>query len=119
MTGSPGHPKQTVSEKLQTAVTIELTVPDIKATHERAGAKWSAYEGDVLRAPIAEMDFPLAPPVDAERDLRPTPLRGADDGHRLVRVGRRRRSAHPVDHTEDAAVPSCRVQEDREDVVEL
>jgi len=31
--------------------------------HERAGAKWSAYDVDVLSATIAEMDFPLAPPV--------------------------------------------------------
>ncbi len=44
-------------------MTIDLTVPDIAAMHERAGAKWSAYDADVLSATIAEMDFPLAPPV--------------------------------------------------------
>ena len=44
-------------------MTIDLTVPDIEAMHERAGAKWSAYDADVLSATIAEMDFPLAPPV--------------------------------------------------------
>jgi len=55
--------EQTVSEKLQRAVTIDLTVADIDAMHERAGAKWSAYDADVLSATIAEMDFPLAPPV--------------------------------------------------------
>src|ERR1700751_5547173 len=126
MTASPGHAKQTVSEKPQPAATIELTVPDIKAMHERASAKWSAYEGDVLSATIAEMDFPLAPPVDEEQivlvpdgmiglvglcrvtaapgcspaagERRPIPLRVANDVRRLVRVGRRRRSAHPVDH---------------------
>ena len=42
---------------------IDLTVPDLAAMHERAGAKWSRYDPDVLCATIAEMDFPLAPPV--------------------------------------------------------
>jgi cysteine-S-conjugate beta-lyase len=50
-------------------VTIDLTVPGVEAMHERAGAKWSAYDADVLSATIAEMDFPLAPPVaEALRD---------------------------------------------------
>jgi len=31
--------------------------------HQRAGAKWSAHDPDVLSATIAEMDFPLAAPV--------------------------------------------------------
>ena len=44
-------------------MTIDLTVPAVEAMHQRAGAKWSAYDGDVLSATIAEMDFPLAPPV--------------------------------------------------------
>jgi cystathionine beta-lyase len=44
-------------------VTIDLNVPGIDAMHRRAGAKWSAYDADVLSATIAEMDFPLAPPV--------------------------------------------------------
>lgn len=44
-------------------MTIDLTVPGIEEMHERAGAKWSAYDADVLSATIAEMDFPLAPPV--------------------------------------------------------
>jgi len=44
-------------------MTIDLTVPAVEAMHERAGAKWSAYDADVLSATIAEMDFPLAPPV--------------------------------------------------------
>jgi len=42
---------------------IDLTVPGVEAMHARAGAKWSAYDADVLSATIAEMDFPLAPPV--------------------------------------------------------
>ncbi len=42
---------------------IDLTVPSLDAMHQRAGAKWSAYDADVLSATIAEMDFPLAPPV--------------------------------------------------------
>jgi cystathionine beta-lyase len=50
-------------------VTIDLNVPGIDAMHRRAGAKWSAYDADVLSATIAEMDFPLAPPVaEALRD---------------------------------------------------
>ena len=44
-------------------MTIDLTVPGVEAMHQRAGAKWSAYDTDVLSATIAEMDFPLAPPV--------------------------------------------------------
>jgi cysteine-S-conjugate beta-lyase len=44
-------------------VGIDLTVPDLQGLHERAGAKWSRYPSDVLSATIAEMDFPLAPPV--------------------------------------------------------
>jgi cysteine-S-conjugate beta-lyase len=44
-------------------VTIDLTVPGVEAMHQRSGAKWSAYDADVLSATIAEMDFPLAPPV--------------------------------------------------------
>jgi len=44
-------------------MTIDLTVPGIEEMHERAGAKWSAYDADVLSATIAEMDFPLAPSV--------------------------------------------------------
>ena len=44
-------------------VGIDLTVPGLHWLHERAGAKWSRYDADVLSATIAEMDFPLAPPV--------------------------------------------------------
>lgn len=33
--------------------------------HERRSAKWTAYPRDVLPAWIAEMDFPLGPPVKA------------------------------------------------------
>ena len=42
---------------------IDLSVPDIEALHRRAGAKWAAHDPDVLSLTIAEMDFPLAPPV--------------------------------------------------------
>ncbi|HUA05491.1 MAG TPA: aminotransferase class I/II-fold pyridoxal phosphate-dependent enzyme [Solirubrobacteraceae bacterium] len=42
---------------------IDLSVPDIEALHRRAGAKWAAYDPDVLSLTIAEMDFALAPPV--------------------------------------------------------
>ena len=42
---------------------IDLTVPGVEEMHRRAGEKWAAYDADVLSATIAEMDFPLAPPV--------------------------------------------------------
>jgi cystathionine beta-lyase len=55
--------KRTVSEKLQHAMAIDLTVPGLESLHLRAGEKWAAHDADVLSATIAEMDFPLAPPV--------------------------------------------------------
>jgi cysteine-S-conjugate beta-lyase len=54
---------ETVSEKLWHLVAIDLSVPDLEALHRRAGAKWAAHGADVLSVTIAEMDFPLAPPV--------------------------------------------------------
>ena len=42
---------------------IDLSVPGVEEMHQRAGEKWAAYDTDVLSATIAEMDFPLAPPV--------------------------------------------------------
>ena len=42
---------------------IDLNVPDLEALHRRAGAKWASHDPDVLSLTIAEMDFPLAPPV--------------------------------------------------------
>ncbi len=44
---------------------IDLSVPGVEEMHQRAGDKWAAYDADVLSATIAEMDFPLAPPVVA------------------------------------------------------
>jgi cystathionine beta-lyase len=44
-------------------VAIDLSVPGVEEMHQRAGAKWAAYDADVLSATIAEMDFPLAPAV--------------------------------------------------------
>jgi len=44
-------------------VAIDLNVPDLEALHRRAGAKWASHDADVLSLTIAEMDFPLAPPV--------------------------------------------------------
>lgn len=55
--------EQTVSENLHRVVAIDLTVPGVEEMHRRAGEKWAAYDADVLSATIAEMDFPLAPPV--------------------------------------------------------
>ncbi len=44
---------------------IDLHVPDLATLHERRSEKWAGHEPDVLVATIAEMDFPLAPPVAA------------------------------------------------------
>jgi len=44
-------------------VAIDLNVPDLEALYRRAGAKWASHDPDVLSLTIAEMDFPLAPPV--------------------------------------------------------
>src|SRR4051794_19226124 len=45
------------------AVAIDLAVPDLATLHERRSEKWAGHAPDVLAATIAEMDFPLAPPV--------------------------------------------------------
>ncbi len=45
------------------ALAPELTDLDIGRLRERRSAKWSHYADDVLPAWVAEMDFPLAPPV--------------------------------------------------------
>ena len=42
---------------------IDLSVPGLDSLHQRAGEKWAAHDADVISATIAEMDFPLAPPV--------------------------------------------------------
>jgi len=42
---------------------IDLTVPGLDALHRRAGEKWAVHDADVISATIAEMDFPLAPPI--------------------------------------------------------
>src|SRR5829696_8164100 len=44
---------------------VDLRVPDLAALHERRSEKWAAHPPDVVSATIAEMDFPLAPPVTA------------------------------------------------------
>jgi len=40
-----------------------LTDLDLDRLRERRSAKWSMFEPDVLPAWVAEMDFPLAPPI--------------------------------------------------------
>lgn len=45
------------------ALDPELTDLRIEELRERRSAKWTYYEPDVLPAWVAEMDFPLAPPV--------------------------------------------------------
>lgn len=43
----------------------DLSVPEIAALAERRGEKWASEEPGVLAMTVAEMDFPLAPPVSA------------------------------------------------------
>jgi cystathionine beta-lyase len=38
---------------------------DLDALHRRRGVKWSRYPADVLPAWVADMDFPVAPPIRA------------------------------------------------------
>jgi cysteine-S-conjugate beta-lyase len=44
---------------------IDLRVPTLAELHTRRGEKWDLHPPDVLVSTIAEMDFPLAPPVAA------------------------------------------------------
>lgn len=47
---------------------IDLTVPPLAELARRRGEKWAGQEAGVLAMTVAEMDFPLAPPVaDAVR----------------------------------------------------
>jgi cysteine-S-conjugate beta-lyase len=41
----------------------ELSVEPIDVLRRRRSAKWRTFPSDVLPLPVAEMDFPLAPPV--------------------------------------------------------
>ena len=76
-------------------MTIDLNVPGVEAMHQRAGAKWSAYDADVLSATIAEMDFPLAPPVaEALHDAIIGPI-SATRSRRRPRSGARPRALPP------------------------
>ncbi len=43
----------------------DLRVPSLARLHARRSQKWEGYDCDVLVSTIAEMDFPLAPPVAA------------------------------------------------------
>ena len=47
------------------AATDSLASLDLERLARRRSAKWSAFDADVLPAWVAEMDFPLAPPVKA------------------------------------------------------
>jgi cystathionine beta-lyase len=57
-------------------VAADLRVPDLATLHERRSDKWAGHAPDVLSSTIAEMDFPLAPPVAAA-------LRAAVERHDL------------------------------------
>jgi cystathionine beta-lyase len=45
------------------ALATSLTELSLERLRQRRSVKWSRYPGDVLPAWVAEMDFPLAPPV--------------------------------------------------------
>jgi cystathionine beta-lyase len=55
---------------------IDLRVPSLGMLHARRSAKWSSEGPGVLAMTIAEMDFPVAPPIAAA-------LRAAIDRHDL------------------------------------
>lgn len=55
---------------------IDLKVPPLSSLDSRRSAKWSDQEPGVLAMTVAEMDFPIAPPVTAA-------LRAAVDRHDL------------------------------------
>jgi len=55
---------------------IDLRVPGLAELHRRRSQKWANHPDDVLAATVAELDFPLAPPVAAA-------LRAAVDRHDL------------------------------------
>src|SRR5579884_3919094 len=44
---------------------VDLRVPPLDELHERRSEKWAPWPRDVVSSTIAEMDFPLAPPVAA------------------------------------------------------
>ena len=44
---------------------VDITVPDLAALAQRRSEKWASEEPGVLAMTVAEMDFPLAPPVTA------------------------------------------------------
>jgi cystathionine beta-lyase len=41
----------------------ELPVDSLAVLHQRRSSKWRTYPVDVLPLTVAEMDYPLAPPV--------------------------------------------------------
>jgi hypothetical protein len=47
----------------RTNTNIDLRVPPLAELHARRSLKWHGYAPDVLAATVAEMDFPIAPPV--------------------------------------------------------
>jgi cysteine-S-conjugate beta-lyase len=58
------------------ASTVDLSVPDLATLKQRRSEKWALHAADVLPSFVAEMDFPVAPPIV-------TALRAALDRHDL------------------------------------
>src|SRR5262245_39959576 len=47
------------------AIDIPLPVDDLEVLRQRRSSKWRGYPADVLPLPVAEMDFGLAPAIQA------------------------------------------------------
>jgi cysteine-S-conjugate beta-lyase len=56
--------------------TVDLEVAPLSVLHQRRSQKWYGYDPDVVVSTIAEMDFPIAPPIA-------TALHAAIDRHDL------------------------------------
>jgi len=46
-----------------TGTSVDLAVPALADLHRRRSEKWALYDRDVLSLTVAEMDFPIAPPI--------------------------------------------------------
>src|SRR5687767_1464189 len=59
----------------------ELPVPRLDELRQRRSAKWRSFDADVLPLPVAEHDFPLAPPV---ADALRTAVERSDTGYAMA-----------------------------------
>jgi cysteine-S-conjugate beta-lyase len=59
-------------------MSAELAVAPLSELRRRRSAKWRTYPADVIPLTVAEMDFPLAPPI---QDALRTAVDGSDTGY--------------------------------------